>query len=675
MNCKVNTQKIAAITLLILALSMCIAMGVATALTSSDTSAPPTQSNPSIEQAAPAQVWTDKADYHPGELVTIYGSGFLANTPVAFVVTKLKDGTQTTWSISSDAVGNITTGYQIDAQGAPLYKIDATDGENNASYTFKDGTYSFTVTDTTTGSGVSSTPLGHITMHRGDVISATGTLDGEYRYGYEVTFNSGTYVDNPANSIAYQGNNPLIFRGKTWQVPSTMPLGSYRISAWGFNSHPGSPDIELCHILVEIVSASTAIPTKLVISGPSSLTAGTVGSYNILLKDGSDNVATLSYDLNVDLSASSGTWYSDAGCTSAITSISIASGSSVSARIYYKHATAPTVSLGAQADAMVAGSKSVIVSGLTVSQPITVTMANGAPSAMVTINGGNPSPSSFAADGTQHIITMDSEASFTLSFDNSGSTTARNGFSVSSAFSEISSMFTASTSAISANAYQQFKITPYYTVTSGSPSTYFNNAVSYTSVGISKTATPIQGSSGGSVIWADYGTAITYKSPILESGDSKRWIIASDDTTTNTVLGSVSSSQTVTANYYYQYKAAFRYTTQDYLVIPAGNHIGSYLSCGSTAYVDSGANYGYCSPAQVWHDYQSPVNVWFHDYTASSGNERWLPSAVAGYYETGTITKDYSHQYKVTFTASGGNILSDSSGTIVTVDGAAKTLH
>jgi hypothetical protein len=211
MNCKVNTQKIAAITLLILALSMCIAMGVATALTSSDTSATPTQSNPSIEQAAPAQVWTDKADYLPGEHVTIYGSGFLANTPVAFVVTKLKDNTTTNWSADSDAVGNLTTTYQIDPQGAPLYKIDATDGENNASYTFKDATYGFAVMDTTTGSGVSSTPLGHITMHPGDSFSAIGNLDGDFRYGYDVKFISGTYFRSLGECSAYQGSYTLIF--------------------------------------------------------------------------------------------------------------------------------------------------------------------------------------------------------------------------------------------------------------------------------------------------------------------------------------------------------------------------------------------------------------------------------------------------------------------------------
>jgi hypothetical protein len=84
-----------------------------------------------------------------------------------------------------------------------------------------------------------------------------------------------------------------------------------------------------------------------------------------------------------------------------------------------------------------------------INQPITLTMANGAPSATVTITGGNPSLSTFQADGTEHAITMDPGASFTLSFSNSGNT--RNGFNVGGSFSEVSS-YTSSTSAISVTA-------------------------------------------------------------------------------------------------------------------------------------------------------------------------------------------------------------------------------
>jgi hypothetical protein len=89
-------------------------------------------------QPSTAQVWTDKADYHPGETVTVHGSCFTPNAPVVFTVTKLKDGTTTNWSTPSDSEGNLTTTYQIDPQGGPIYKIEATDGTNHATTTFTD---------------------------------------------------------------------------------------------------------------------------------------------------------------------------------------------------------------------------------------------------------------------------------------------------------------------------------------------------------------------------------------------------------------------------------------------------------------------------------------------------------------------------------------------------------
>jgi hypothetical protein len=155
MNCKAYTQKIATLTLLILALSMCLTTGMANALVPQDalSAAQQSESTPPVEQKAPAQVWTDKEDYHPGELVTIFGSGFIANTPVAVVVTKLKDNTTTSWSTGSDAQGNLTTTYQIDAQGAPLYSIEATDGTNTATNTFTDSTITYSTQWGTTGSG------------------------------------------------------------------------------------------------------------------------------------------------------------------------------------------------------------------------------------------------------------------------------------------------------------------------------------------------------------------------------------------------------------------------------------------------------------------------------------------------------------------------------------------
>ena len=84
-------------------------------------------------------------------------------------------------------------------------------------------------------------------------------------------------------------------------------------------------------------------------------------------------------------------------------------------------------------------------------------MANSAPSTYVNINGGNPSPNTFASDGNPHTITIFAGSSFTLSFSNSGNT--RNGFIVSNAFSSTSISYMADGTAKSATAYAQVQNT------------------------------------------------------------------------------------------------------------------------------------------------------------------------------------------------------------------------
>ena len=313
---------------------------------------------------------------------------------------------------------------------------------------------------------------------------------------------------------------------------------------------------------------------------------------------------------------------------------------------------------------------------------------------------------------------------------------------------------------------EQYQITPYYTVNGGGSPTV-EDTIQFTSNGESATATPTLGSSGGTGFWADAGTAITYSSPIA-GASGERWQIASGDTTTNTVLASVTSSQTVTAAYYHQYSVTFGYWVPDASTITSGVQIGTYTSFGGANNIDAGVTYGSASPASAWVDagedklsyqtvtdgaqrwaiYGSPhtitieesaehiaygyyhqrqfyinyavvgggsptaptlditmygytgmfsptltttlTEIWIDDNTAwrvtqtldgSTATERWFTSqTVEGTVSPtspttagGSLTFTYNHQFKVTFTASGGNLASDTSGTIVTVGGVAKT--
>ena len=92
-------------------------------------------------KAQSATIWTDKADYHPGETVTIYGTGFLPNTNVAINVIKQSDGTVSNFNVISGSNGNFTASYQIGNVGAALYTLTATDGTNTATTTFTDSTF------------------------------------------------------------------------------------------------------------------------------------------------------------------------------------------------------------------------------------------------------------------------------------------------------------------------------------------------------------------------------------------------------------------------------------------------------------------------------------------------------------------------------------------------------
>jgi hypothetical protein len=311
MNVKTQIQKTITILLVILALSMCLDTGLNTMLTASAASTP---DNSTIDPAQdpvnePAKVWTDKVDYHPNELVTIFGSGFTANTHVAFTVTKLEDNTTVNWSTDSDAFGNLTTTYQIDQQGAPFYRIDATDGQNHATNAFTDA--SITVTNTRTS----------VTKNAGETLYAMVgdglTISASYSGWYAVTFET-----SPPEVWDNDNLHPVCF------VPPTD--GS------GWHSAHGS-----------IGPLSWTIPSTFDAGLPG--TPVTPGNYLIGIWDDSMLIAE------------------------------------------------PYVN--------------VIIGSSQVSQPITVTMANGAPSTTVTVNGGNPSPSTFSADGAQHTISIDSGAS------------------------------------------------------------------------------------------------------------------------------------------------------------------------------------------------------------------------------------------------------------------------
>jgi len=94
-----------------------------------------------VGQASTPVIWTDKTDYQPGDTVTIYGSGFLANAPITVSVTR-PDFTVDSWTATSDSDGKFTTAYPLDGI-LGTYTVTASDGTNTASTTFTDLNWDF----------------------------------------------------------------------------------------------------------------------------------------------------------------------------------------------------------------------------------------------------------------------------------------------------------------------------------------------------------------------------------------------------------------------------------------------------------------------------------------------------------------------------------------------------
>jgi hypothetical protein len=85
-----------------------------------------------------ASVWTDKADYHLGETVTIYGTGFQHNCNIEINVTAETYKTVTSLIVISDTNGNFEAIYTISHGGIRVFDVTATDGTNTAGTTFTD---------------------------------------------------------------------------------------------------------------------------------------------------------------------------------------------------------------------------------------------------------------------------------------------------------------------------------------------------------------------------------------------------------------------------------------------------------------------------------------------------------------------------------------------------------
>ncbi len=198
--------------------------------------------------------------------------------------------------------------------------------------------------------------------------------------------------------------------------------------------------------------------------------------------------------------------------------------------------------------------------------------------------------------------------------------------------------------------YHQYQVTPYFTVSDSSSPTV-TNVVSCTSFGGSVSVTPVKGSSGGSAVWVDAGSAVKYTSPIAGSGE--RWQVSSSDGGTYTALSPVSSSAAVTVEYYDQYSFQLAYSVSgggsgySSPALTASQFGSSYTptltSSSSTYWLDSGSSWSIPNPLVG----SGSTERWYSIQTTSG-----IVSASSPTTAGGSLTFTYNNQYAISFAVS-----------------------
>src|SRR5690242_19775119 len=183
--------------------------------------------------------------------------------------------------------------------------------------------------------------------------------------------------------------------------------------------------------------------------------------------------------------------------------------------------------------------------------------------------------------------------------------------------------------------------------------------------------------------FVDSGTSVmySYSSPVASSGAPTttryRWDSTSGlSQTRQSNTFNVTAAGTVTATYVAQYKVTF-----DASANVKGDSTATIVTVGANAETAASLPYITDFPARRsshTYSYSSPVassgapTTTRYRWDSTSGLSQTLQSNTFNVTAAGTVTATYVAQYKVTFDAS-ANVKGDSSATIVTVGGNAKT--
>ena len=401
-----------------------------------------------------------------GQPVTVSGQGFAANSALLAIF----DGIQVPFSASTDSNGVITDNSIFtvpfgETQGNKTVTIVDKDF-NYANTTFLVTTPSITVSPTSGTIGTTITVTGsnfiddstiNINFAGNPTTTSPYPIAADPTGSFSATFNFNFNDSAGINQVmASDGVNSafanFIVKPSITLNPTNGPIGSLvTVTGTGFAASQT--------VAVTFAGgAVTTIPVNVKTDGLGFFAANftvptgqTAGAKNVVATDANLNSATTAFSVtpSISLNPTSG----NVGSTVTVSGSEFAANSVLALKF-----AGSTVTLGGTTSTNSSGAftgatftvptwvstwaigsvQTVIITDAaansgsnaftvnTVTQSITVTMSNSAPSATVTINGGNPTPNTLAADGTSHSIIMFAGSPFTLSFSNSGNT--RNGF-------------------------------------------------------------------------------------------------------------------------------------------------------------------------------------------------------------------------------------------------------
>jgi hypothetical protein len=203
------------------------------------------RSHAAFESPPPPQVWSDKADYAPGELVTLSGANW---APGESVHIRVNDDAGQTWSRDVDVVadenGAFTDQFNLPDWFVAVYNVTATGASSGiATWSFTDGNVTLHLTTAQALGASSITVSFDIYGKAGGGGFVDNTCSGAVQSSGTVTINAAAGpVGGTANIPGFGNNNLSVRLGTVTSTPAGKTIDSW---AAGDKTGETTPQVDL----------------------------------------------------------------------------------------------------------------------------------------------------------------------------------------------------------------------------------------------------------------------------------------------------------------------------------------------------------------------------------------------------------------------------------------------